>query len=170
MKKQTKKVEKVKKKTTSHPKMVNQPTTDEDRDGTRADGSEVGTKTYNEKLADYKEHFDGLGMSDPGTEARIQAMETAPVRVDETTDEERAPDLVERDRVRVAKSKETRDLNSGVAGTTNKFGQIPSERKAMNEKLSDKLHDRKEHDEAITEGTEEPIPTGTNRDQKKGSR
>ena len=135
-----------------------------------------GPKTYDEKVSDYEEHFDNLGMSDPGTEARIAAMENPPIRSD-GTELDRAPELIARDEVRESHAK---DLQGGVAGTTGKFGQIPTERKAMNERLSGEMTDRKEHDEHEQDlqekglkanidrgGSEEALVEGTGKDARR---
>jgi hypothetical protein len=119
------------------------------RDDSRVDVSTSDEpKTYDEKVADYEEHFDGLGMHDPGTEARVAAMKTA-------SDPDEAPELAERRRVREAKAAENRG--------------ITDEAKATNERLSEELKARKAHDLKETEATNQGLKTNIQRGGSQGA-
>jgi hypothetical protein len=95
----------------------------------------LGMKGLDEKTEEIKAQADDLGMQDPGTEAKIQQMETAIPRTDRAENMQVVFD--ERNRVREAKAKELRDLRD--------------KRRPVNEALSDKLQVNKDQDERFSE-------------------
>lgn len=136
-----------------------------DKKGKKVNETVNNIKSYDEKVSDYEKHFDSIGMHDPSTEAAIAQMKTATLRSG-SHDVERAPDLVERDRVRENKNKEVRETNPGDV----KIGDKGKTRRQTNEELSGVVAERQEHDIRVQEGKEPKPITGTNRSQKKTSR
>ncbi len=125
-----------------------------------------GAESYDEKVEDYKAHFENLGMSDPGTEARIAAMETATPRSD-GTELDRSPDLIDRDNARIEHHKDIIGISDPGSVIIGEEGRT---RRDVNQEQSEVVSERQEHDIAVQEGKEEKPSTGTNRSEKVTSR
>jgi hypothetical protein len=98
-----------------------------------------GIKTLRQKTDEIIELNKNLGMNDPSTQAKIQAMENAiPAADADPVPLTELPDLVERRR--------NRDSVKSVADT-----KIASDLKARNEALSEKLNVEKAKDVKISE-------------------